>query len=791
MVAEYSHSLQWIQIQFNFNQDRFMIKKIILLVLISFISIAGKGQYYRIEGRILDAQTHIPVPNAEIKFNQKHYVSDNKGYFSGNQIEGTYTVSVKQTNFAEMTKVVSISSDTTLIIYYDKIVSIDEVTVSGSRISGFKKDDNLEITRLTPAEISFLPGLGSTDDVLKKIQLMPGIQSGYEGSSGLIVRGGQYDQNLFNLNGFPIYQPFHFSGLISSIDPFVVSDVEIMKGGFPSRYGGKLSSVVNFNTNKTISDSVLTTIEAGILVSGAATRFSPDSITTISVSGRIGTTMPLNKSLNRIIPIFPFYNFYDLNLNASRKLNDKNDLSLTFFMSKDYMNSSSTFTDLNKGIKSTVENIAKAGWNDMLAGISWTNKANENLKIQTNLFYQNFLTESTEEIHSVIYDTNNTTEDAINKNSSLIKEFGLTNDYETRVGGHNFNFGIFSYFRTISPIVGTFLYKNGELTSNPEVINNPTTSYFQVESGVYFEDQYTINNKTTIRPGIRLSVLTDFKSNFISPEPRLFISHKLNDKVSLIGSYTITTQSIHRVSSSNAMVVNDLWLPAKGDIKPSKSYQSEFGVFYNSGRFFQAEVNFYNKQMKDLSIYKDGASFVLYPRWEDNITTAIGKSYGAEFLIQTHLKNTFILLAYTLSKTTRQAPDVNGGKVFNYRYDKPHNLNLTIGYRANRKLTLSCNWVIQSGNMISFYDRIIQADYQGPPIPFLDKVNNIRFPIYNRLDFGIERRKTTKWGKKVLKIDIYNVYSKLNPWYLTVKDGSIEQVTLFPIIPSVSYRVEF
>ncbi len=791
MVVEYLHSLQWILILFIFNKDSSMSKYILSLVLISLISITTKGQYFRIEGRILDAQTQIPVPNAEIKFNQKLYVSDNKGYFFGNQLEGIYTVSVKQTNFAEMTKVVSISSDTSLIIYYDKIVLIDEVTVSGSRISGFKKDENLEIRRLTPAEISFLPGLGSNDDVLKRIQLIPGIQSGNEGSSGLIVRGGQYDQNLFKLNGFPIYQPFHFSGLLSSIDPFIVSDVEIMKGGFPSKYGGKLSSVVNFNTNKVISDSVLTTIEAGLLVSGAATRISPDSITTISISGRIGTTMPLNKTLSRIIPTFPFYNFYDLNLNATRKLNNKNDLSLTFFLSKDYINSANTYTDLNQGIESTIENIAKAGWNDMLAGISWTNKANENLKIQTNLFYQNFLTESAEEIHSVIYDTTNITEDAINKNSSSIKEFGLTNDYEITAGEHIFDFGFFSYLRAISPIVGTYLYKNGELTNNPDPINNPNTSYLQVESGVYFEDQYTINNKTTIRPGIRLSILTDFKSNFISPEYRLFISHKLNDKVTLMGSYTITTQSIHRVSSSNALVVNDLWIPAKRGIKPSKSYQSEFGVFYNNGRFFQAEVNFYYKDMKNLSIYKDGASFVLFPCWEDNISTAIGKSYGAEFLVQAHLKNTLILLAYTLSKTTRQAPDVNGGKIFNYRYDKPHNFNITIGYRANRKLSLSCNWVIQSGNMISYYDRIIQADYLNIPLPFLDRINNIRFPVYHRLDLGVERRKTTKWGKKILKFDVYNVYSKLNPWYLTTNDGLIEQVTLFPIVPSVSYRVEF
>lgn len=259
-----------------------------------------------------------------------------------------------------------------------------------------------------------------------------------------------------------------------------------------------------------------------------------------------------------------------------------------------------------------------------------------------------------------------------------------------------------------------------------------------------------------------------------------------------MGSYTITTQSIHRVSSSNAIVVNDLWLPAKAGVRPSKSYQSELGVFYTPGKLFQTEVNFYYKNMKDIYIYKEGASFVLYPRWEDNIIPATGKSFGAEFMAQAHLKNTFILLAYTISRTTRQSPEVNGGKAFNYRYDKPHDLNITIGYRANSKLNLSCNWIIQSGNMVSFYNRLIQVDYIEPsPIPFIDRINNIRFPAYHRLDFGLERSKTTKWGKKVLKFDIYNIYSKLNPWYLKANNGEIKQVTLFPIVPSVSYRVEF
>jgi hypothetical protein len=760
-----------------------------ILVLLTLVSISVNGQNFRIEGRILDAQTHIPVPNAEVKFNQKRYMSDNKGFFLANQTVGDYTVSVKLPDYEKMTMIVSISSDTTLIINYEKIILIDEVSVYASRVSGFTKSDNLEITRLMPSEISFFPSLGSNDDVLKKIQLMPGIQSGNEGSSGLIVRGGQYDQNLFNLNGFPVYQPFHFSGLLSSIDPFIVSDVEIMRGGFPSKYGGRLSSIVNFNTNKTISDSVLTTIETGILISGLATRFSPGRLTSVSASGRIGTTMPLNKTLRSNMPTFPFYDFYDLNLNVSQEIDNKNNLSLTAFLNNDYINNTNKHTDFNKGIKSTLENTVKAGWKDLLIGISWNKKANENLLVKTNFFYQNFISESTQEIHSVIYDTVKITNDAVNTISSSIREFGLTNDYELGSGNHKYNFGIFTYFRAIDPKAGTYLYSNGESTNNSGDIDDIN---IQLETGIYFEDRITINNNTTIRPGLRFTLLTDFKSEYFNPEPRLYISHKLNDKVSLMGAYSISTQNIHRVSSSNAMVVNDLWLPTNQEVKPAKAYQGEIGIFYNPGRFFHLEASFYNKKMKDLTVYKEGASFELYPKWEDNITRAIGRSYGAELMAQVHLKNTFILLAYTISKTMRQSPEVNNGRVFNYRYDKPHDLNITIGYQANKKLSLSCNWVIQSGNMISFYNRIIQNRFQFVEfLPYLDKINNIRLPVYHRLDLGLERSKTTKWGKKIFKFDIYNVYSKLNPWYLTENNGVVEQVTLFPIMPSVSYRVEF
>jgi len=769
-----------------------------ILAFINFIILSHSliiAQNLRIEGSVIDSQTHIPVPSAEIRIGNIVTETNNTGRFFFNHLAGKLNISIKKGNFEERLFEVTVTSDTSLTLLYEKMVSITEVKVTATKVNGFVRGENLEIAKLTPGEISFLPGLGSNYDLFKKIQMLPGIQSGGEGSSGLIVRGGQYDQNLCNINGFPVYQPYHFSGFLSALDPFMISEMEIMKGGFPAKYGGKLSSVINFNSNNSVSDSILSSINAGIFISGAATRFSPDSLSTISFSARAGTISFFKNSIDKLITGFPFYNFYDFNLNASHKINNKNILSFTFFLNKDYLKKIDTLTyySSDRLTKLHIHTTSRSGWQDILAGISWINKPNSNLKIQTNLFYQDFLSESYQNIQAI-----EKNDDAIQINSSCIKEVGLTSDLILKKGKHNLNFGLFSNVRNIIPEVGTYIYTGGVSNNNFGSFNNVN---LQIESGLYIEDQYLVDEKTTIRPGLRVSLLTGASVIYFRPEPRLYVSHKLTDKLSLMGSYTVTTQSIQMISSSNAMSVSDLWVPAKNDIKPSEACQSELGVFYNSGKFLTSEVNIYYKKMKNLYIYKEGASFVQNPRWEDNITPASGKSYGTEFLEQANLKNIFILLTYTISKTTRLSPVVNDGREFNYKYDKPHNLNITFGYRPTPRLSLSCSWIFQSGNMFSFYDRLYQTDFidKNSMVPYLDKINNVRFPYYHRLDLGLERKKSRKWGKTILKIDIYNVYSKLNPWYLQYfqeSEGSlsiekINAVTLFPILPSIGYRVEF
>ena len=216
---------------------------------------------------------------------------------------------VKQGDFEEKLFDLTLRSDTSLTILYDKIIKTDEVKVTAIRESVFTRDENLEIAKITPRAFTFLPGVGSNEDLLKKVQLLPGFQSAGEGSSGLIVRGGQYDQNLITINGFPIYQLYHFSGFLSAIDPFLVSDIEIMKGGFPAKYGGKLSSVVNFNYDNSVTDTILSSIDAGITISGAAIRFTPDTLTSLNISARVGTTSILRKIVKKKSPRIPILQF--------------------------------------------------------------------------------------------------------------------------------------------------------------------------------------------------------------------------------------------------------------------------------------------------------------------------------------------------------------------------------------------------------------------------------------------------------------------------------------------------
>ena len=784
MVAAFSLSILLIKTLCSSNRDG--MKKLLFLTLLLAVCSVLSGQRLRIEGVVLDAQTGIPLPDAEIKVNDDKYLTDIRGRFSFYHSAGTLTLVLKYGGYEEMVSDLTVKRDTSILLYYDKLVSIEEVRVTGSRKPGFKRDANLEITGFAPAEISFLPVIGSGEDLLKKIQYLPGIQSGGEGSAGLIVRGGQYDQNLFNLNGFPLYQPYHFSGLISAIDPFMVSGVEVMKGGFPARYGGKLSSVVNFNTGRSVTDTVLTSVTAGLLISGAAVAFSPDSVTTVAVSGRIGSTKLLNKTLNRNFPNFPFFDFYDLNLNASRSISSKDDLSLTLYVNRDKLEKNISYSELDDDVKTLYENRVISGWRDVLAGISWLNRPAANKSITTRLFFQDFLSESGEEIHLTRYEEEKQTEDAINTSSSRIKELGITSDLTLKGDVHNLEAGIFTTMRRVKPVIGTFLYANGELTNKPTVENASPDGFFQLESGAYIEDRITLNDRLSFRPGIRLTLLSDLKSLYILPEPRLLVSYKVNKNLSMMGAYTLTSQSIHTISSSNAIAVNDIWIPSYGNIKPSRSQQVEIAAFFSPGSFFRGEVSLFLKNSRDLYMYREGASFVLYPHWEDNIIPVTGLAYGAEFLLQAELHKTYALLTYTLSKTTRQAPDINNGERFNYKYDKPHDLSLSIGYKITQKLSISGSFVMQSGSVFSFYDRIIQGD-----LPYLERINNIRFPLYHRLDIGLERKKSTRWGRKTFRLDIYNIYSKMNPWYLTIDNGELQQVTLFPIIPSVSYKIEF
>jgi outer membrane receptor protein involved in Fe transport len=338
----------------------------------------------------------------------------------------------------------------------------------------------------------------------------------------------------------------------------------------------------------------------------------------------------------------------------------------------------------------------------------------------------------------------------------------------------------------VKPVIGTFLYTNGELINHPAGENASLGGISQLEAGAYIEDRITFNDRFTLRPGIRLTLLSDLKSAYFLPEPRLLASFKVREYLTLMGAYTLSSQSIHTVSSSNVMAVNDVWIPSYGNIKPSRTQQVEIAAFFNPGTFFRGEVNLFLKNSRDVYMYREGASFVLYPRWEDNIIPVTGLGYGAEFLLQAELHKTYALLTYTLSKTTRQSPEINNGERFDHKYDRPHDFRLSLGYKINHKLSISGSFVMQSGTVFSFYDRIIQGD-----LPFLERINNIRFPLYHRLDIGLERKTYKKWGRKTFRVDIYNAYSKMNPWYLTLDNGELQQVTLFPIIPSVSYKIEF
>ena len=775
----------------------------VLLLLLPLVSFTQKP--HTISGYIKEkgsGELLIGV-NIYIKGTQTGTVSNAFGFYSltlpDKKIELTYSY----IGFQPIIKKIDLVEDTTINIYLKTSIELEGVEIVADKSERISDNIQMSMVTIPIKQVKEIPALLGERDVFKVLQLMPGVRSGSEGSSGLYVRGGGPDQNLIILDDAPVYNAYHLFGFFSVFNGDALKSVELYKGGFPSRYGGRLSSVLDIrmiegNNEKFGGEGSIGLISSRLMLEGPIVKKKGSFI----VSARRTYVDVLAK------PLIAFYGdgesvgyyFYDLNAKMNYEINDKNRIFLSSYFGRDKLYTGYEEDDYSENFK--------LYWQNFTSTFRWNHQFNNKLFANTSLIYSRYKFDVGIEFEE--NQGNNFNMDYF----SGIEDYGIKYDmhyipnpnHYIRVGAtatkHHF---------TPSAVVVKGSSIPVDLESNAKKIN-------AIESAIYVEDEIKLG-RSKINAGLRFTNFYVNKKAYFSLEPRILYSYMINENFSFKASYSFMNQYIHLLSTTGISLPIDLWVPSTDIVGPKASHQIAMGFAHDfSDPHFSVSLEGYYKTMKNIIAYRDGANFLNTGsfdqnedfNYEDAVTVGDGKSYGAELLVQRKFGKLTGWVGYTLSWTKYQFDDINFGKEYYARHDRRHDISIVGIYKPSNKITVSATWVYGSGDAITLQ----RANYKGVThnafenytyyqtvYDFGDK-NDFRMAPYHRLDFGIQFHKELKWGgKRTIEVSVYNAYSRANPFFYylgseydsaTQKSKTVlKQVSLFPIIPSISYYLKF
>ena len=702
-----------------------------------------------------------------------------------------------------------LKKDTTLNIQLRPVNQLDEVVVTAD----IPIEENTQMSRvdLPVAQIKSLPALLGEVDVLKVIQLLPGVQSGTEGSSGIYVRGGGPDQNLILLDGVPVYNASHLFGFFSVFNADAINKVELIKGGFPARYGGRLSSVIDIsmkegNMNEFHGEGGIGLIASRLTLEGPILKDKASFI----ISGRRTyldiLARPLIKAQTDGDETVGYY-FYDLNGKVNYKFSDNDRLYLSAYLGDDRFYARYDDDYWYEDTHYEMEDRAGLNWGNITTAMRWNHIVNKRLFSNTTLTYSRYRFNIFNELKEKETRDGKTTQEEFSlEYLSGIRDFGVKVDFDyLPTPNHYVRAGVNLIHHKFNP--GAAAFENLFEEENVELGADPTYAF---EHAVYVEDDYKIDSRLMINAGIHYSGFAVENSYYKSLQPRFSARYLLTSSLSAKASYARMAQFIHLLTNSGIGMPTDLWVPATEKIKPQRSEQVALGLAKTIDSRFEVSLEGYYKHMDNLIEYKEGASFLdVDKNWENKIATGEGWSYGMEAFVQKKTGKTTGWVGYTLSWTNRQFEELNFGEIFPYKYDRRHDISVIVTHRINPKTEISGTWVYGTGVALTLPTGKYKApgDPTAPhnPYQWMDSYNSIdnfskrneyRMPHYHRLDIGLTRFKKTKWGERRWVFGVYNAYNRANPFFMDVgydDNGrkKFVQYSLFQFIPSVSYNFSF
>ncbi|UOQ54972.1 TonB-dependent receptor [Hymenobacter cellulosivorans] len=685
--------------------------------------------------------------------------------------------------------------------------------IAGVEVVGTKEEKIAQSTRMGTinvpiAQIKALPALFGETDVLKVLQLLPGVQSGGEGQSGLYVRGGSPDQNLVLLDGTPVYNAAHLFGFFSVFNADALNNVELIKGGFPARYGGRLSSVLDIsmkegNMQEFHGEGAIGIVASKLTLEGPIKK---DTASFIISARRTYIDLLARPLINMALasegipaderPTVGYF-FHDLNGKLNWKVSRRDRLYLSAYTGYDKFYG--RYNDKDDDGSYYKENDG-LGWGNLTAALRWNRVLNDQLFMNTHFTYSKY------QFNVGILQENkviNNGQPEVNKFSlkylSNIRDLSLKTDLDYVPNpDHYIRFGGQYILHSFRP--GALQVK-GEGSADVESGVQTLAS----EASLYAEDDYRVTDRLKVNGGLRLNSFLVDQKLYPSVEPRLAARFLLTEKWALKASYARTTQYIHLLTNSGIGLPTDLWVPATAKVKPQRAQQISLGAarsLQHKGEEYELSLETYYKPMQNLIEYKEGASFLgtTDSKWEDKVTSGQGWAYGAEVFLQKKSGRTTGWIGYTLAWSNRKFAELNQGRLYPYKYDRRHDASLVVVHKFSPTFTLSGTWVYGTGNATT----LSEGRFRLSPNELYEEYgprNSYRMRAYHRLDLDLSKTKKKKWGEVVNSFSLYNAYSRRNPYYMylssdydyqTGQNKSVyKQISLFPIIPSFSKSFKF
>ncbi len=779
-----------------------MKTKPILLVLLLLTMAIWSQDRYTISGYIYQkgSKESLIGVNVYAPEFQSGTSSNNYGFYSLSLPKGEYTIYYTYIGYKPIVETIILDKDIKRDVFIEEDNDeLEEVVIVGKKRKKISQLAQMSAIELPVAQIKDIPALLGEKDVLKVLQLMPGVQSGSEGSSGIYVRGGGPDQNLVILDDAPVYNASHLFGFFSIFNGDALKSVSLTKGGFPAQYGGRLSSVLEMTMKDGNKEDFAGEVGVG-LISSRATFEGPilKGKSSFLISGRRTYIDLLMKPLMPKDEQVGYY-FYDLNAKVNYDFDDKNKLYLSGYFGRDAFTTVNEYDDYKSDFG--------LSWGNATGTLRWNHLFNNKTFANTSLIFSDY----TFSIQGDEKDGNNRYELEYLSN---IKDVGLKYDMQYEYSpAYSLKTGISSTLHKFSP--SAVVVKNNSINQIDQEVKVVNT----YESGVYLENKLKLWQKLHLNAGLRLSHYYHKNKSYFKPEPRFSGSYSFTKDISAKLSYAKMNQYVHLLSSTGVSLPLDLWVPTTNKVKPQESQQIAFGVVKDFNKLnFSLSLEGYYKKMNDIIGYKPGASFLLVDNvqelseysWEESIMRGQGWSYGMELFLQRKIGRLSGWLGYTLSWTEHQFDEANGGKKYYAKYDRRHDISLVTTYKITDNITLSGTWVYGTGNAINIVNNSYDAEL---PKDFIDRnqevnsygdKNSWRMKPYHRLDLGIQFHKQKKHYHRIWELSFYNAYMNKNPFmynvskHLEYKGGELiqrknklKQVSIFPIIPSISYTIKF